>query len=1589
MHSFQVEQDGLLGLHCVNLLGDALQSCRVSNQHWMHNLNENWAWQHARQRALWPAGLSAGAVSWTCPLRQLRAHSGTQDRHNVRSPSRDRNVFRFQHITSPSDFAHPIVAGGRDLLLMPGRYISPVAACTSDAADSVRVCHSAALLRDSIAHARELIWQTIQFPKDHSGPGVSCPQILDWPHQPFVSWDEDAAPGTEYDRLHCNVFDRLPPFQVQLQVRKAPGPFAQKSSVDAGGVCHMGRLRRLAVAPRTHEILQHCGVVGADSELLCRYYNSISNRSYSRPEPSRPAAEPAVTRPARKNTPCAKCEQHASAAFVDIDGALRELPATRRMLSTGEHVHVSTARMVSAFLRRLVCPVAAVAPCAELQRIFNTTHWTSGRFLQGLFAASSSTDFYQSFRADRPTAQSQEAALDDSQLWQRNWVWCDPRTDVCAGSVSKLEWINPTTRGPACRAAIAENAVHASSTVHFCLIDAGTQRLCQLVVEWNAEITSILCRAAGMRSCPDAGFFYNPTGYSADNRMFEHDSVQAFYASTGRGNCEENNKATITQEQIASNMKLLDKCASVKLRPILALLYLARGAVNQITELVYYAAQVCVNFVQLIVISFFPSPVGVKAAANKILLYMRLFFDSLASIIDLIYGAMFEFIFGYGENAMLVAVLQTLCKAVQFIDKWVIRFALCPVLQILSDIFKFLYDLIVQISEVSVVGIKPLSWLRVSVGRIFLLAQTMVDLIMSIICHSEPIDCEFGVPEDPDVNGPGTLPVVSRCWSSYTTFFGDSQSLACTAADTCKRSLTDSRLVMCGACPAEDPPNPLNFQFGCDTIIKSCTCDVPRLAPSYCYSNEECETPAKACAFIDSEFEMLDAFTVCEACTSRPVCMIARGTSVGQCACGLKELEYARCRAEDVGSLVALPYSKMCVLQTDARVSTSVSYATEFSAASVAHCMAVDASTSYCMRMVDLADNFYIVSTHTSQSRRLLLDTGNSDALLLNASVTRHPPCQDALDSTTDSYVRRKCVISYVQSATTVRDIGLHADVSRCAFCSAEDLWHMLLQDPMILPFLVVHPHKLWHVLMRHTALSHAVHIGLRLRDQAHDFMALVSRSNVSDYIGLNTSASGLMLMSKNTRVLSHHLVQTLHSMAQWDTGNMSAPLLGVHIEWGVRLKHSTPGTRPASDSQPGQATRVLSNHSGRQLLSLDDLAREVDFEVRRAFATQKSYSDQISSAFDYNFPTTASAGTRQWLESWPPTLGSSAQSVDGTCAPAGDFARIVWYGFGNTSAAYNSNPVAPNTTLRESFPLLHDSMATPAEFRANSVGANGDAKGARNDPLLNGMLWILDEISKGLGLRRTMFYDVLYSIIDELQSNLRCDLNAVQTCSKWNVSIGNGLLVVGSYFFVIFLLLNAFKLDFLAIFAVPFLWVFLWRLCYGYSWTCAPLLPPCLITDIAATTVAIFPKQIEIPQPLWLHAQCADTAPINASCLRTCQDEPFGFVDLQSVVAWVLAETGSNSSTVISVVRRLPIFNESIFAVQILVAEKVIADNIAGFVPAHRLCAAINSYRLVPYLFVTALAATLFILMVRIALAIFFGTFTGAFAVFLPSFTR
>jgi len=54
------------------------------------------------------------------------------------------------------------------------------------------------------------------------------------------------------------------------------------------------------------------------------------------------------------------------------------------------------------------------------------------------------------------------------------------------------------------------------------------------------------------------------------------------------------------------------------------------------------------------------------------------------------------------------------------------------------------------------------------------------------------------------------------------------------------------------------------------------------------------------------------------------------------------------------------------------------------------------------------------------------------------------------------------------------------------------------------------------------------------------------------------------------------------------------------------------------------------------------------------------------------------------------------------------------------------------------------------------------------------------------------------------------CNLATVQTCSKWTVSMGNGLIVVLVFYLTFVVLLTALRLEMFAVFAVPFLWLFL-----------------------------------------------------------------------------------------------------------------------------------------------------------------------------------
>jgi hypothetical protein len=73
----------------------------------------------------------------------------------------------------------------------------------------------------------------------------------------------------------------------------------------------------------------------------------------------------------------------------------------------------------------------------------------------------------------------------------------------------------------------------------------------------------------------------------------------------------------------------------------------------------------------------------------------------------------------------------------------------------------------------------------------------------------------------------------------------------------------------------------------------------------------------------------------------------------------------------------------------------------------------------------------------------------------------------------------------------------------------------------------------------------------------------------------------------------------------------------------------------------------------------------------------------------------------------------------------------------------------------------------------------------------------------------------------------------------------------------------------------------------YGYSPTCAPLLPTCLLRDLFDLLDWLLPESVEWPPSLVTRPGCT-----SISCMRSCTDDPLvGFANYNDHAAWVMCE--------------------------------------------------------------------------------------------------
>ena len=172
----------------------------------------------------------------------------------------------------------------------------------------------------------------------------------------------------------------------------------------------------------------------------------------------------------------------------------------------------------------------------------------------------------------------------------------------------------------------------------------------------------------------------------------------------------------------------------------------------------------------------------------------------------------------------------------------------------------------------------------------------MIDGIGDFLGECEPrtMGCVLPSILSQDSSNLGTLPMPTRCWSSYVTYFGDNQQLSCTAADTCKSSSLSSTNVMCGACPAQINPNIQDY--ACDYVTSICTCAIPHLRSSECFVNEDCQHDDEtSCMLINDNLQLSRSAILCSQCMFESMCYHSVLGDNGVCACGTRQRSFQMC----------------------------------------------------------------------------------------------------------------------------------------------------------------------------------------------------------------------------------------------------------------------------------------------------------------------------------------------------------------------------------------------------------------------------------------------------------------------------------------------------------------------------------------------------------------------------------------------------------------------------------------------------------------------------------------------------------------------
>jgi hypothetical protein len=1461
-------------------------SCKAAHPTvWLRNIRNAWSMQHNVYVRSNNVNRDSTGAHWHCPLQWLNAYSDRNAKYAARSPSAERNRIRFGHITGDKTYAHPTVAQTVFVTQHPARFLSDGSGCVDGVlvGGSVRFdCHGKEYLHSAILmHSGK--WNTVKFVNQKV---ASCTKLLDWPHKHYGTVDGNDTRTTE-TAGYCNVFWRLPSFALRYAKRLDTDVASYSwKPTDKDGACHMGRLRKFSQqetgitqfcsAGETHT---RCRMLQRDETLADASKYSWNERDFEFVAPFRP-----TKRPALRHRKCSTCDRHDTASFIDRRQREVPLESTTAQLSAGKPVVVSTERVIAAALRRHACPDARNASCARMYDAVGASNWKRGELLEALLASANASQHKNALNAN------------DDALWATPWVVCARagagQKIACSGTITKQEWRDVTTRFGACRRESTPLISAKKSVLDFCLLSEQTGELCQKISDWNAAITNILCVAGKHPHCTSRAFYYNPSQYSLSNKDFVYNSISQLYTKLDSGACPKQ-----ASEADFSGSNLLQSCQSIAVAPVLEILKACRNVVRLISMVAYYGVQAALNAFAILA-TWLASTSGpteqiqfyMELFKSNLELYVGLLYNKIQDALEIVYPLLWN-IFSNGTLKFMEMLLKGICEAVKFVIVPIVKNVVLPFVKWFEDVARSINDAFCKIGYCNV--IQESSSLKDTI-------RTLEDFDMQCEFTFTNTKVDYSVP----------LPVATRCWAAYNTFYGDSSMLSCRNTDTCYESITDTTLVKCSMCkePFEDYK-----MFGCSDLTKTCTCNLPTFREQECISNEECFAPDAVCRFIDNDLEPSIGFTRCEACQTKRVCLVTAGRSTGYCACGLLNIEFARCTHR--GEAVIPGYNKLCIYTQDYNYLKTTSYVFSFYTTVTVPCATLNPASAACA--AEGNDNeLYVVGTE-SVRRRHLLAVG--DAVEMTAEDTHDSMCKDALSSEHMPAHRRLCVQTFRASQETLRELGL-STLPPCSFCSKADAMEAFLMRPHNLFVVFTNVSRVLHVIMKHTVAS--------------DILGGLRRARKDVNIAIHMATTERVLEAEYTNgsvqvraVIDDENVQLLAGLTNF--------ILALVPQKNRNITQNAPS----------------GNSSRRKLLSIDDVAQSIENKFEMSAELRSAFEAQLTSALDFSFET--SQQKIEWPNAWPPKLG--IVSLQGnSCPPLRNMLRNTDTAFSHIGSAYSKeNQSKPVSSMHDAW------VKVQRRSEVNVSWSDYDAMLASEGVVTASVLWLIEFIMSLFESSPNLVFDVSASGIEELVTAIKCDFEAVQTCSKWRVHVFTALIVACVYYFIVYVLFSAvgLALPVIVAFGVVIPVVMYWS--YGYSPLCFPSIPVCLYDDILWSLQQFTPKNIELPAVWYKNGTCAaynTTISMLGPCIRRCSDRPFSYLEWYDPLSWWMVDFNGESwlawavresfvSVLFSEDTKYDIQSSVDFRVQVLGTQN---DEL---IYTNRICAALTTYKLLPFL--------------------------------------